>query len=614
MASDGTQADYESEGYHISDDGRYVAFTSFASNLDPDEVLGNHSCSNVFVHDLITHTTKMITNPTPGMPTWNDSAASDMTPDGRFIAISSLNSKLVPNDTNGREDVYRYDRLTGTTLRVSVSSGGGEATHFNDLFSGSKSPSISSDGNIIVFESDAKDLVGDDTNHSRDIFCHDVEAGETTLITKSSDGQVSNGFSQWARISGDGRYVAFVSLASNLALHPHQIDVFLADRITKEVRLVSKSATGEPGDNPSSEPQISRDGRFLVFDTSSTNFVANDANGVQDVYLVNLSSGAIERVSSAFDGMDSNDTNEFPEISATGRFITFNSNATNLVTGDANGFTDYFIREHYLPAAIQITSQTPNSGVPITVWTADQDGLKNGTTSFTRTYLTGHSASFTAPLSAGSNRFVAWKRDSNFWSSSRTVTLDVDGPATIAAVYSPVGTITFQSLNPDSGVPITVWTPDVNGATNGATSFVRTYYQGSQVSCTAPALVGSNYFLRWDLNGAPWLGTRTVQLTSGLFNKTVRAVYSAGSTLTVQSNATAVPITVWTIDKANQANGTTTFTRVYATGQSVSLTAPSSVGGKAFVRWDLDGVPFSTVKTVTVNMATSRTLKAVYIP
>lgn len=265
---------------------------------------------------------------------------------------------------------------------------------------------------------------------------------------------------------------------------------------------------------------------------------------------------------------------------------------------------------------LTIASITPASGVPITVWTADLGGFKNGTTTFTRTYADGALMKMTAPATAGDRVFSHWEADEAIYSTARTITVRMLTDRTVSAVYVPKFNLSVASFNPTSGVPITVYQADLNGLKNGTTLFQRTYKQGTTVGLTAPAIVGgTKYFERWNKNGTAYATNRTTSVQM-LANTTMSAFYVNGALLTVSSQTpdSGVAITVYQADKAGLKNGNTTFTRLYAVGTNVSLTAPATAGGNRFVRWEKDGTPVATTRTISVLMGGAHTVKAVYAP
>src|SRR5690606_33451585 len=200
-------------------------------------------------------------------------------------------------------------------------------------------------GRYVAFTSGASNLVGGDTNGVSDVFVHDRRTGRTTLVSRSTAGVQGNNFSTGAAISADGRYVAFGSFASNLV--PGDTngtwDVFVHDRQTGVTTRVSVDSNGTEGNLPSSSPAISADGRFVAFQSDSTNLVPNDSNAATDVFLHDRQTGSTVRASIAANGADPNGSSTGASLSATGRFIAFGSSASNLVPGDTNAAGDVFV-------------------------------------------------------------------------------------------------------------------------------------------------------------------------------------------------------------------------------------------------------------------------------
>ena len=260
--------------------------------------------------------------------------------DGRYVAFQSLASNLVLNDTNDVDDIFVHDRQTGQTTRVSLSSGGSEGNgHCWDA-------SISADGRYVAFHSLASNLVPDDTNGESDVFVHDRQTGETARVSLSSGGTEGNSSSGSPSISADGRYVAFVSLATNLVPGDNKFwDTFVHDRQTGQTTRVSMSSGGKKGNGGSGNPSISADGRYVAFNSDATNLVPGDTNGVVDVFVHDRQTGQTVRVSLSWDGSEGNDASCNPSISADGRYVAFWSDATNLVPDDTNGFPDIFVQD-----------------------------------------------------------------------------------------------------------------------------------------------------------------------------------------------------------------------------------------------------------------------------
>jgi len=227
------------------------------------------------------------------------------------------------------------------TERVSVNSGG---TQGNGL---SQVPALSADGRYVAFESEATNLVSGDTNGVVDVFVHDRQSGVTERVTVDSLGAEGNAGSYYPSISADGRYVAFWSAATNLVNGDTNgiPDVFVHDRLTGTNQCVSVDSLGTQANGHSLEPSISADGRYVAFMSYATDLVSGDTNGVQDVFVHDRQTGTTQRVSvdSAADQGDSRSV--FPSISADGRYVAFTSWASDLVSGDTNQLFDVFVHD-----------------------------------------------------------------------------------------------------------------------------------------------------------------------------------------------------------------------------------------------------------------------------
>jgi cysteine-rich repeat protein len=299
---------------------------------------------DVFVKDLGTGAVERASVASDGSQGNGRSQAPAISADGRFVAFVSLANNLVPGDTNGRFDVFVHDRMTGATERVNVASDGTQATQ--DSFS----PSLSADGSLVTFASFAENLVPGDVNGWSDVFVRNRAAGTTEIASVDSTGLAGNGQSLAPAISADGRFVAFTSDATNLVASDfnHASDVYVHDRQSGVTEMASVSSQGAQGNATSSAVSISPSGRFVAFNSNSTNLVSGDGNGTTDVFVRDRESGTTERVSVASGGGQSNGPSGFtdaPAMSADGRFVAFNSNATNLVPVDSNSRIDAFVHD-----------------------------------------------------------------------------------------------------------------------------------------------------------------------------------------------------------------------------------------------------------------------------
>ncbi len=337
--SSGNESNRKSEFPSISSNGRYVAFSSYANNLVTGDTNG---VSDVFVHDLQTGETARVSVDSSGNEGNSYSGSPSISSDGRYVAFSSYASNLVTGDTNGNWDVFVHDLQTGETVRVSVDSSGNEGN------SDSYDPSISSDGRYVAFVSDASNLVTGDTNGVRDIFVHDLQTGETVRVSVDSSGNEGNSDSYSPSISSDGRYVAFESDASNLVTGDTNgiFDIFVHDLQTGETVRVSVDSSGNEGNSNSYDPSISSDGRYVAFVSDASNLVTGDTNGVRDIFVHDLQTGETVRVSVDSSGNESNSDSHYPSISSDGRYVAFESDASNLVTGDTNGSLDVFVHDY----------------------------------------------------------------------------------------------------------------------------------------------------------------------------------------------------------------------------------------------------------------------------
>jgi hypothetical protein len=286
----------------ICADGRFVTFTSAASNLVPGDTQGRWG---VFVRDRKLGITERVSVASDGRDADDDSRGSSISADGRVIAFNSRATNLVPEADEGTWHVYVRDRKLGTTERVDVSGDGAPAD------ASSMGWSISSDGRFVSFTSTAKNLVpGGTTPHWR-VFVRDRELARTELVSVGTDGQEADGPIHFlAYISADGRFVTFTSNARNLAPGGAQgeWDVFVRDRrsMTTErlaVAMDGAEANGESAMDSVGSP-ISTDGRFMAFTSAASNLVPGDANDVQDAFVRDRGLQTTERVSVRGDQRD----------------------------------------------------------------------------------------------------------------------------------------------------------------------------------------------------------------------------------------------------------------------------------------------------------------------
>lgn len=249
----------------ISSDGRYIAFMSSAPLVDAD----SNSTDDIYLFNRTTRQLSRVSVATGGGQANGPSTRPHLSGNGRYVVFESIATNLVPGDTNGVSDVFRHDRVTGATVRISVATGGGQGT------GASVDPEISEDGNLVAFSSGAFELVPNDANGAADVLVRDVTAGTTTRISVSTAGGEADLGSTDPAISGDGRFVAFASAATNLVAGDGNelSDVFVRDRVAGTTVRISVSSTGGEANSVSNRPSMSRDGRFVSFVSEANNLV-----------------------------------------------------------------------------------------------------------------------------------------------------------------------------------------------------------------------------------------------------------------------------------------------------------------------------------------------------
>ena len=294
-------------------------------------------------------------------------------------------------------------------------------------------PQASADGSVVAFVSDAPTLVAGDTNGVADVFVRDMAAQTTARVSLRSAGGESAGASSEPAVSGDGRVVAFVSSASDLVAGDGNgvADVFVRDRVAGTTERVSLPSTGGESTGASSEPAVSGDGRFVAFVSSAADLVAGDSNGLADVFVRDRVAGTTTRVSVTAGAAQVAGASTAPSITASGDWVAFESTASTLVSGDSNGVADVFVarrtggtvRRASAPDAISRPFQQSNgasrrpqvvdpiggylgSGDPVVAYASDAsnlsgtDGNGSGSDTFLTTYVFG-SLARTVRLSEG---------------------------------------------------------------------------------------------------------------------------------------------------------------------------------------------------------------------
>ena len=358
VSSTGEQSNSWSLYASLSADGRFVAFVSDANDLVPS---GSNGYQQVYVRERQTGGIALASVSSAGEQAYGHSLRSSISADGRFVAFGSYASNLVPSDGNGMPDAFVRDLVVGTTVRVSVSSSGQEGNGVTER------PSISANGRFVAFESASNNLVARDTNGASDIFVRDLMIGSTERVNLSHSGQQANDGGNSPSISADGRYVAFSSGASNLVLGGDTngvSDAFVRDRQAGTTERASESSSGAQGERYSGSPSISADGRFVAFSSGASNLVPGDVNGQDDVFVHDRQTGTTVLASVSSSAEQADNFSWYPFISGDGRFVTFHSPASNLVSGDTNGGYDIFVHELALGDTTPTPTPTPRGRRP----------------------------------------------------------------------------------------------------------------------------------------------------------------------------------------------------------------------------------------------------------
>ena len=284
-----------------------------------------------------TNSIQRISVSSDGIQANGQSGSSSISDDGRFISFESNATNLVANDFNGQTDTFIYDRLNNTVELITIAPDGTQAN------GSSSSGDLSGDGRYLTFGSFASNLVPNDINNQRDIFVYDRLNKTTELVTIANNGTQANGFSLFSVISDDGNYIAYESTADNLVAGDTNGlgDIFLFDRLNQTTERINVAANGTQANGVTTLGSISDDGNYITFTSDADNLVANDTNGKSDIFVYDRLNQTVELISQAATLGNGDSTSGV--ISGDGSFVVYQSDADNLVTGDTNGKTDIFV-------------------------------------------------------------------------------------------------------------------------------------------------------------------------------------------------------------------------------------------------------------------------------
>jgi hypothetical protein len=454
VSSLGEEADGGSDEVAISADGRYIAFTSYASNLVAGDTNG---LEDIFLHDRQTaQTTRILLD-------YNGNEVTegffymgiDMSADGRYISFESDATMIVANDTNGVKDMFVYDRQTATNIRISVDSSGNQA---NDH---STNGYISSNGRYVIFTSTATNLVAGDTNDIADVFRYDLQTGTIIRVSLVNGGgqafytgggsSVQTGYN----LSSNGRFVIFMSNVNTLVTGDTNgdiWDVFVHDTQTLTTKRVSVSTGGAQANDISGAGFVSDDGRYVLYESFSTNLVAGDTNNSFDVFMRDTQLNTTVRLSLTPTGGQINGSSGLGGVSADMRYLVTVSDATDIITPDTNNEKDIFIYDRLQLGTPTLTApangaNTTNPNVAFswnTVAGATQYQIQIATSNAFTTIIDDQTLSTNSyNYIFNTNGTYYWRvraKDggaSGNWSSVRTLTVNLPLPPSAPILISP---------------------------------------------------------------------------------------------------------------------------------------------------------------------------------
>ena len=305
VSNAGNIGDNTSRSPSISANGRYVAFQSAASNLVTIPNLGG--LFNVYVHDRQTGITTLVSKNSLGQAVAGGSFDPAISADGRYIAYTSNSDQIEDSDSNGISDVFVYDRITDVNTKVSVATGGAPST------GASSQPAINDDGRYIAFASEATNFENFDTNNQVDIYRHDRQTNTTSIVSTTTslliiNGQIlvveeaGSGQSFLPSISANGQHIAFITNAENLVDIGAGVNQIALKNMAfgaqqSDLELISINEDGQPGNASSRNPSISADAQYVSFFSDADNLIDDDTNNSWDVFLYNRSNSNMERIS-----------------------------------------------------------------------------------------------------------------------------------------------------------------------------------------------------------------------------------------------------------------------------------------------------------------------------
>ncbi len=341
-------------GGAITSDGRFVVFNSSASDLVAGDTNG---VSDVFVRDLWTGETILVSRNSSGEIGDNISTDACISSDGRYVTFLTAAHNFEPTPDGSHLQLYLRDLQLGLTVRVSENAAG-------ELAAGPCSEGVvSDDGSIVCFVSEAPNLVPGDTNSVADVFVYDLVAAAPSRVSVSSAGEQATDECVSHDMSENGRWIVFHSRSSNLDTDITNgfANIFLHDRLAKTMKRIGLNQ-GHEGNGNSFDPAVSRDGGTVVFKTQATDLFEPDTNEGDDVLVWRKKFVGLQRASQNVGGEQANAGCDAPSISPDGHFVAYYSGATNLISGDVEGRRDVFVNDLRTGTIVRVTQNDLGEG------------------------------------------------------------------------------------------------------------------------------------------------------------------------------------------------------------------------------------------------------------
>jgi len=566
--SNEVQANLSSNMPAISSDGRFVTFFSAATNLAPGDT---NTMLDVFVRDRAAGTTECASVSNSGAFGNNSSQTPDISADGRYVVFTTNATNFSPSDTDAAyADIYLRDRTAGTTTLVSVSSSGVKGDRGSDM------PAISATGRYVVFRSASSNFGV--TLISQQIFLRDLATGVTECVSLGPGGVVANGQCTAPDVSADGRFVSFMSEATNLVSGDTNScqDIFVRDRLAGITLRISVATDGTQGNANSNLPKMANDGSLVAFQSAASTLVPGDTNGKTDIFVRNLTSGVTTRISTAADGAQGDNHCLYLSVTSDGRYVAFASIASNLTPGDTNNQYDIFVKDLQTGAIRRVnvsqagaqannTSNYPaisDGGVVVAFYSLASNLVLNDTNNTSDIFAFDQHGATNHPPAAQDGTLAT---DRNQPAAGTLLATDADGDpltyciitngalgtatitnaATGAYTYTPnhnatgADAFTFRAndgMDDSNLAAITVTINDVNHAPVAQDKAMPQIAGNEPYHGTLTATDADNDTLTFSIVGEPAKGTVTVDPATGAFTYTADSYSYGADSFTFKAN------------------------------------------------------------------------------